>query len=61
MWSDVMNVEYVSIVAGGVLQFLPTPMGRRRKFMYVNYIQVHPIIWEADFSIVGKKTREMMV
>ena len=27
--------EYVRIVAGGVLKFLRTPMGKRREFMYL--------------------------
>ena len=36
--------EYVRIVAGGVLWFLPTPMRKRREFMYVcmNYLLLGP-------------------
>ena len=34
-WTWSRRKEYVRIVAGGVLWFLPTPMGKRREFMYV--------------------------
>ena len=40
-----MNVDEakgvaVRIVAGGVLWFLPTPLGKRREFMYVCRIKI---------------------
>ena len=38
LWT--MREEYVSIGAGGVLQFLLTSMGKRREFMYVSYVYV---------------------
>ena len=35
VWTWTRQKEYVRIVAGGVQWFLPTPMGKRREFMYV--------------------------
>ena len=36
MWTR--REEYVRIVAGGVLQFLLTPMGKRSQFIYVSIV-----------------------
>ena len=52
-----MNVDeakgvpiYLKILAGGVLWFLPTPMGNSREFMYVCKILSKNNNWRIDFK-----------